>query len=182
MKSHITFILLILFIQIYANNLKNCTKNIPEYKTFIVKTNLSKEELEELLSKNVSNINEKSISQTKVQEIDKEEDNLKKTIERQNKEEAEEEKLIPPVEFIVKEMKDSNNNKGFITKEENKNIVPLYKKIFGNVYTYIALVFIIFIIIYLRKFLSKKKENFKRNKYNNFFDTDSNEYMLAKLE
>ena len=87
-----------------------------------------------------------------------------------------------PIEFVVKEMKDSNNNKGFIAKEENKNIVPLYKKIFGNAYTYIALVFIIFIIIYLRKFLSKKKENFKRNKYNNFFDTDSNEYMLAKLE
>ena len=75
MKSYITFIFLILFIQIYANNLKNCTNQMPEYKTFIVKTKLSREELEELLAKNRSNINDKIISENKVQEINETEMN-----------------------------------------------------------------------------------------------------------
>ena len=181
MKSYITFIFLILFIQIYANNLKNCTNQMPEYKTFIVKTKLSREELEELLSKNRTNINENIILENKVQEINETEDELTKTIERQIKEEAEEEALIPAVEFLVKEIKDSNNIKGFIVKEETKNTSPFYTKIFGSIYAYIALIFII-LLIYFRQFLFKEKENMKRNKYNNIFVTDSNEYMLVKLE
>ena len=118
MKSNIIFILLILFTKIFANNdSNNCTEQLREVKTFMVKTKLTKEELEELIVKNENlkgNENKNLKSENKVQELNNTNDILKETLERQIEEENEKEALTPMEEFIVKEMKNQNNMKANI--------------------------------------------------------------------
>ena len=193
MKSYPIFILLILFAEIFThNNQKNNTNHSQELKTFIVKTKLSKEELEELLSqsqtaflylraKEHKNKNEtlKSENQNFTVEAPKED------LEKQIEEELEKEALNPLEEFHVREMNNDKNNKAFIQKEENKIIVDsFYERKYGKSYAYLTLFIIVFLIIYFRGFLFKGKENIKKNKYKNLFESDANpnEYMLIKSE
>ena len=185
MKSNIIFILLILFTEIFANNdSNNCTEQLREVKTFMVKTKLTKEELEELIVKNEilkGNENKNLKSENKVQELNKTDDILKETLERQIEEENEKEALTPMEEFIVKEMKNQNNIKAFLSKKKTQSIDPFYEKKYGRFYAYLTLFSVIFLIIYFRGILFKGKENLKKRNYN-IFDNDSNEYMLVKSE
>ena len=184
MKSDIILCLLILFTQILANNdANNCTKESSEVKTFIVKTKLSKEELEELMSKSqTANGNENLITENTVQELNNTDDILKQALERQIEEENEKEALTPMEEFIVKEARDPNSIKKFIAKTKAQKIDPFYEKKYGRIHAYLTLFFVIFLIIYFREFLFKEKGNLKKNNFNNIFDSDSKEYMLAKSE
>ena len=185
MKSNIIFILLILFTKIFANNdSNNCTEQLREVKTFMVKTKLTKEELEELIVKNENlkgNENKNLKSENKVQELNNTNDILKETLERQIEEENEKEALTPMEEFIVKEMKNQNNIKAFLSKTKTQSIDPFYEKKYGRFYAYLTLFFVIFLIIYFRRILFKGKENLKKRNYN-IFESDSNEYMLVKSE
>ena len=187
MKSSIVFILLILFIESLAhNNPQNKTNNSSKYKTFLVKTKLTKEELEELLSKSETaflylrskNNNNQTIKEENI--VEEKTDSLEKQIE----EELEREALNPPEEFYVKETKEANTKKEFIQIKDNKPIDPLYEKKYGRIYAYLTLFFVIFLIIYFRESLFKPKEKVKKNNYKNLFDSNSNgyEYMLVKSE
>ena len=186
MKSSIILYLLISFTQILANNdANNCTKESSEVKTFIVKTKLSKGELEEFMSKSQTangNENKNLITENTVQELNNTDDILKQALERQIEEENEKEALTPMEEFIVKEAKDPNSIKKFIAKTKAQKIDPFYEKKYGRIHAYLTLFFVIFLIIYFREFLFKEKENLKKNNFNNIFDSDSKEYMLAKSE
>ena len=186
MKSNIIFILLILFTKIFANNdSNNCTEQLREVKTFMVKTKLTKEELEELIVKNENlkgNENKNLKSENKVQELNNTNDILKETLERQIEEENEKEALTPMEEFIVKEMKNQNNIKAFLSKTKAENINSFYEKKYGRIYAYLTLFFVIFLIIYFRESLFKQKENIKKKNYKSIFDSNNNgyEYMLFK--
>ena len=188
MKLSIQLILFILITQIFANNNPNNEINEhSELKTFIVKTRLTKEELEELLSKReTSKGNTKpeiiENSGNSIEEVNNTDKNVKETLEKQIEEEEEKEALKPMEEFHVKEMKDSNNVKAFISKTENPKIDPFYEKKYGRIYAYLTFLFVLFLIYYFRGILFKGKENIRRSKYNNIFESDSKEYMLVKSE
>ena len=181
MKSNIKLVLFILFTGIFAQNItSNETDQKNELKTFIVRTKLTKEELEELLSQSeVSKVkNDKSPkveSENNVKEINA-------TLQKQIEEEEKKEDLIPAEEFKVKEMKDSNNTKAFISKTETKKINSFYEKKYGRTYAYLILFLELFLIYYFRGFLFKGKENVKKNGYINIFENSQNEYMLVKSE
>ena len=185
MKSKITLILLILFSQISANNnTNNCTKQCSEVRTFIVKTKLTKEELEELIIKNENlkgKDNQNLKLENKVQQLNNTDAQLKAALEKEIEEENEKEALTPMEEFIVKEMKNQNNIKAFISKTKAENINSFYEKKYGRIYAYLTLFSVIFLIIYFRGIIFKGKENIKKRNYN-IFDSDSNEYMLVKSE
>ena len=185
MKSKITLILLILFYQISANNdTNNCTKQSSEVRTFMVKTKLTKEELEELIIKNENlkgKDNQNLKLENKVQQLNNTDTQLKAALEREIEEENEKEALTPMEEFIVKEMKNQNNIKAFISKTKAENINSFYEKKYGRIYAYLTLFSVIFLIIYFRGIIFKGKENIKKRNYN-IFDSDSNEYMLVKSE
>ena len=193
MKSSIVFILLILFIESLAhNNPQNKTNNSSKYKTFLVKTKLTKEELEELLSKSetaflylrsIHNNNQTIKEENKVNKeniVKEKTDSLEKQIE----EELEREALNPPEEFYVKETKEANTQKEFIQIKDKEPIDPLYEKKYGRIYAYLTFFFVIFLIIYFRESLFKQKENMKKKNYRNLFDSNTNvyEYMLVKSE
>ena len=190
MKSYTSFILIILFTEIFTHNTpKNNTNHSQELKTFIVKTKLTKEELQELLSQSQTaflylrskvhkNKNETKDTNETVEEPGE-------SLEKQIEEEIEKEALNPLEEFHIREMNNTQNNKAFIQKEESKIIVDsFYEKKYGKAYAYLTLFVIVFLIIYFRGYLFKGKENAKKNKYKNLFESDANpnEYMLIKSE
>ena len=187
------FILLILFIESLAHNTsKNKINDSSDYKTFLVKTKLTKEELEELLSKSetaflylrsIHNNNQTIKEENKVNKeniVKEKTDSLEKQIE----EELEREALNPPEEFYVKETKEANTQKEFIQIKDKEPIDPLYEKKYGRIYAYLTFFFVIFLIIYFRESLFKQKENMKKKNYRNLFDSNTNgyEYMLVKSE
>ena len=193
MKSSLIFILSILFIESLAHNsTKNHTNNTSEFKTFIVKTKLTKEELEELLAKSETAflyLRSKENKTHEIKEENKDEMNNiveEKTdsLEKQIEEEIEREALNPPEEFYVKEMNESKIKKEFIQINENKNVEPIKEKKSGRKYFYLIVFVVIFLIIYFRESLFKPKEKVKKNNYKNLFDSNSNgyEYMLVKSE
>ena len=94
-------------------------------------------------------------------------ENLEKQIEEQIKKEA----LNPLKDFHVKEMKDSNITKAFISKEEKVVIDSFYEEKYGRIYGFLILFSIIFAIFYFREFLFKKKEIMKKNPYSNLFES-----------
>ena len=165
MKSYITFIIIILISGILSNddNHKDDIYDSPEYsefRAFIVKTKLTKEELEELILKN------KKGNKAHIEEIK----NNDKTIS-------------PKEEVIQDEMKD-NNNKVFITKEEKSSENFFYEKKYGKKYAYLTLLIGIILIIYLKnKIFKEKTDNYLKNNNNNVFEyEDIKEYMLVKSE
>ena len=130
MKSYTTFLLLILLTEIFTHNTpKNNTNHSQELKTFIVKTKLSKEELQELLSQSqtaflyLRSKVHKNKNETKDENETVEEPG--ESLEKQIEEEIEKEALNPLEEFHIREMNNTknNNNKAFIQKEESKVIV-----------------------------------------------------------
>ena len=193
MKSKISIILLfIVFIQIHTHKTpKNNTK--PQYNTFLVKTQLSKEQLLTLLNQGNShpvNLIEKKNSNTaeeaeeknqtaEVQEVNTTEPN-DDTFEEQIEEEIKADALHPLDEFHVKETQNSEV-KSFISKPNTRFIDSLYEKKFGKIYAYLTLILFAFVLIYYKDNIFNQKIANKKGIYSNLFDYDSSkEYMLVK--
>jgi len=196
MKSKTCIILLfIVFIQIYTHKTPK-NETIPEYKTYRVKTQLTKEQLLTLLNqqhphqtnlkktensikveeaeenKNVNQVNE-------VQEINNTDAN-DDTLEEQIEDEIRADALHPLDEFHVKEAQNSEV-KSFVSKPNTRFIDSLYEKKFGKIYAYLTLILCVFVIIYYKDRLFNQKLANKKGNYSNLFDFDSSkEYMLVK--
>ena len=130
MKTYTILILYILFIEIFShNNTKDHTNHSSELKTFIVKTKLTKEELEELLAKSETAFLYLRSKENKTHEIKEENKNDMNNIveektdslEKQIEEEIEREALNPPEEFYVKEMNEDG------TSEKIKHLLSEYR-------------------------------------------------------
>ena len=181
MKFYILYITIFLafLITINSHNLKNST----EYKTFLVKTQLNKQELESLLQQGETqlvNLKKNKTyakkNKTKVQKVLNPtiatEDPLQKKIEQEIKEDA----LHPLHEFHV----NRTEVKTLVTKPNARFIDSLYEKRFGNFYGYLTLFMFIFVMIYNKDYIFNQK-NFGKNNYLNRFDyDDEREYILVK--
>ena len=190
MKNNIlSFTLFFLFIlQIFAHNApKNETKN--DYKTFLIKTQLSKEELLALLqqgeTENVNLKKNESIKEeneiksfAKLQEINntvQNNDTLQQQIEKEIKEDA----LHPLDEFHMK--LNTSEVKAFVAKPQNRFIDSLYEKKFSKIYGYLTLFLFAFVLFYFKDKIFSQKGGFSKDTYRSLFESDSvREYMLAE--
>ena len=184
-------ILFVLFLQILTHKgPKNNTNS--EYKTFLVKTQLTKEELISLLQhaeeqptnlmeNNATSENEKIEPGYTVEEVNKTLDD-DDTLEEQIEKEIQEDALHPLDEFHVKEVKTSEV-KSFVVKPEAKAFDSLYEKRFGKIYAYLTLIVFVFVFIYNKDSLFNKKRSQDKVNYRSLFDYDnSKEYMLVKTK
>ena len=175
-------------LQIFAHNApKNETKN--DYKTFLIKTQLSKEELLALLQqgetekvnlkKNESIKEENEIkSFAKLQEINntvQNNDTLQQQIETEIKEDA----LHPLDEFHLRQ--NASEVKAFVAKPQNRFIDSLYEKKFSKIYGYLTLFLFAFVLFYFKDKIFSQKGGFSKDTYRSLFESDSvREYMLAE--
>ena len=176
-----TFFITLLFLS-YCQNLKSGKqKNSTEYKTFLVKTNLNKEELQTLLKQGESEItnlkNNKTHNNTVViQEINS--TNLTDgTLQQRIEQEIKKDSLIPLHEFRLNQSEVTT----LVTKPKTRFMDSLYEKKFGKIYGYLTLFFFAFVMIYYKDIIfNQKKLNAKKPYFNNFEFFNEKEYMLVK--
>ena len=171
-------------------------------RSFLVKTKLTKEELETLLNQrevqttnlkkseqskkdeeNKVNLNNTNITNTStVEEVDEAyetDENLQKEIENEIMEDA----LKPLDEFHVKEVKTSEV-KSFVAKTDDITLLDfLYEKKFSKIYGYLSLLLVIFVFIYFKDIIINKKDYIEKRKFINYYDFDlSRESMIEKSD
>ena len=199
MKANLLDIIILplFFVQVFAHKTqKNETQS--EYRTFLVKTQLSKEQLKTLLCQGEcqkSNL-KKKVKQNKEENIEKkailnpsnivvevnktidEDDTLEKQIEDEIRADA----LHPLDEFYVNQ-NNLSEVQTLVVKTKTRFIDSLYEKKFGKVYAYLTLFLFVFIMIYYRKIIFNQKLNYSKATYRNIFEYEYdsiNEYMLDK--
>ena len=145
-----------LFMIINSHNLQSEKEQHPqnetELKTYLVKTKLTKEELETLLAEgstqlvNLKKAKKEKVHNVTVKEVtnatNRTEADLQKVIEQEIKEDA----LHPLHEFRV----DQNEVKTLVTKPNARFIDSLYEKRFGKFYAYLTLILFVFVMIYYK--------------------------------
>ena len=187
MKKNINIIILsILFLQIISHKTSHNNTN-SEYKTYLVKTQLTKQELETLLQSgqpqqvNLKENNSTLENEYSVEEVNDTLDN-DDTLEEQIEKEIQEDALHPLDEFHVKEIK-ASEVKSFVVKPQSKFMDSLYEKRFGKIYAYLTLLLFIFVMIYYKDIIFNQKNAKEKRNYQNLFDYDiSKEYMLVKTK
>ena len=163
-----------------CNNLQGEQNNSTEYKTYLVKTKLTKEELQTLLKQSETEvINLKKKNKTKKTEVEVEELNstnltdgsLQEKIEKEIQEDA----LHPIDEFHKNEVKT------LVTKPNPRFLDSLYEKRFGKFYAYLTLLLFVFVMIYYKdSIFNQKKMDLKKPYLNNCDNYNEKEYMLVK--
>jgi len=196
MNSYTLYITLFLglFITIYSHNLKSGNENeeqkASEYKTYLIKTQLTQKELETLiqqgeaqlvnLKKNKTQKHKEYNNTVIVKEVtnltnltNQTDDILQKKIEQEIKEDA----LHPLHEFKV----DQNEVKTLVAKPKTTFIDSLYEKRFGKIYAYLTIIlFIIVMISYKDVIFNQKVINSKKSYLNSYNYDGEKEYMLVK--
>ena len=184
-----TILLLFLLSSVYSHNLKTepekaeATTNPPEYKTFLVKTDLSKEELLALIQEEETKLlhfdkNKTHKNKTLIKEVINNstylnDTTLQKSIEKEIKKDA----LAPIHEFHVKK----NETTTLITKTNTRFIDSLYEKKFSKIYAYLTLFLFIFVMIYYKESIFGTKNVKMKNSYKDPFGYyNEKEYMLVK--
>ena len=196
MKSFIFVIFLLFITGILSNNNTHYeNKEHNTQNTFLVKTQLTKEQLQTLLQegetqlinlKKKKNKNKKennteqiiNYNKTIVEDGDNitTDEGLQKEIEDEIMDDA----LQPLDEYHVKEAKTSET-KTLIAKNDSKFIDSLYEKKFGKIYAYLTLIFFVFSLIYFNGLDKNKKNGYKNNNYVNYYEfISSNDYMVSK--
>ena len=174
-----TLFILFFITKVLSHNTHNTTIEANK-NTFLIKTNLTKEELESLL--------QEQEGQTKVINLKKNiyedgdnittEEGLNGEIEDEIRDDA----LIPMDAFHVKEVKTSETT-NFIVQKNNKFIDVLYERKFGKIYAYLTIAFFIFAMIYFNNLNGNKNADNKNGKFKNYYEFDDNrEYMLAEYD
>ena len=196
MNSYTLYITLFLglFITIYSHNLKSGNENeeqkASEYKTYLIKTQLTQKELETLiqqgeaqlvnLKKNKTQKHKEYNNTVIVKEVtnltnltNQTDEILQKKIEQEIKEDA----LHPLHEFKV----DQNEVKTLVAKPKTTFIDSLYEKRFGKIYAYLTIIlFIIVMISYKDVIFNQKVINSKKSYLNSYNYDGEKEYMLVK--
>ena len=167
MKVNI-IILSILIIQIFSHQGEK--NNTAEQRTFLVKTKLTKEQLETLLHQNVTQLVKKESSKKKENKTLDEDEILQKEIEDEIMEDA----LHPLDEFHIKEINPSNTTV-LVAKQKTNNrfIDSLYERRFGNIFGYITLLFFVLVLIYNQQMILNHKDVSQKNIYENYYYLDS---------
>ena len=170
-------ILLILIIQAFSYLGDN--NHTAELRTFLVKTKLTKEQMETLLHQNVTLLVKKQGSDKKENATLDDDDILQKEIEDEIMDDA----LHPLDEFHIKEIEPSNTTTLVAKQKTNTNtrfIDSLYEKRFGNLSGYLTLLFFIAVLLYNKEILFNHKD-VNQNDIYSFYNLDSNkEYMLVE--
>ena len=178
-----TLFILFFITKVLSHNTHNTTIEANKNKnknTFLIKTNLTKEELESLLQEHEGQTKVVNLKNNIYQDGDNitTEEGLNREIEDEIRDDA----LIPLDEFHVKEVKTSETT-NFIVQKNNKLIDTLYERKFGKIYAYLTIAFFIFAMIYFNNLNGNKNAGDKNGKFNNYIEFDDNrEYMLAEYD
>ena len=174
-----TLFILFFITKVLSHNTHNTTIEANK-NTFLIKTNLTKEELESLL--------QEQEGQTKVINLKKniyeDGDNIttEEGLNREIEDEIRDDALIPMDAFHVKEVKTSETT-NFIVQKNNKFIDVLYERKFGKIYAYLTIAFFIFAMVYFNNLNGNKNADDKNGKFKNYYEFDDNrEYMLAEYD
>ena len=196
MKSFL-FLIFLLFITgtLSHNNTQYEHKEKSTQNTFLVKTPLTKEQLQALLQEgetqliNLKKKKHKNKEENKTEEIiidnkTKVEDGDNITtdegLQREIEDEIMDDALNPLDEYHVKENKTSET-KTLISKNNSKFIDLLYEKKFGKIYAYLTMIFFVFTLFYFNNKNTNKKIGDKINNYANYYEfMSSNDYMISK--
>jgi len=178
-------LLFLLVLAVKSHNLNSQQSNSTEYKTFLVKTQLTKQELETLLqegetklvnlkkNKTKKHVNETTFVKEVVNSTNATIDPLQKKIEQEIKEDA----LHPLPEFHVKQ----NEVQTLVAKPNTRFIDSLYEKRFGRFYGFLTLFLFIFVLMYNKELIFNEKgsNGKKRYIYSSEYENER-EYMLVK--
>ena len=158
--------------------------NSTEYKTFLVKTKLTKEQLEQLLKEgeqetvNLKKTNKTDNNTVIIQDVNSTnvtDGSLEKKIEQEIREDA----LHPIDEFHV----NKNEVKTLVTTTtpNTRFIDSLYEKKFSKFWGYLTLILFFYVMIqYKDAIFNQKRINVKKPYINNFNYNNEKEYMLVK--
>ena len=182
-------LLIILLSSVYSNNLKKepvtteTPTNPPEYKTFLIKTDLSKEELKKLIQdeekrlihvdKNKTHKNKTTVKQLTYNSTNLNDSTLQKKIEKEIKKEG--------LAHVNEPHVHKNETTILVTKTNTRFIDSLYEKKFSKIYAYLTLFLFVFVMIYYKESLFNSKNMKMKNSYKDAFGYyNEKEYMLVK--
>ena len=187
MKVYIFLIISIFILGTLEQNLCETCHN--KTNTFLVKTKLSKEQLESLLKQDEvqlvnlggvpENIENQNNTKTKP---DGDDITTEEGLHREIQDEIRDDALLPLDEFKVKEIKQSETTK-LVARSDGRFIDLLYEKRFGKIYIYLTLIFFFFILIRFTNLKGNDKLQYKQAQYVNYYDFDfSKESMITKSD
>ena len=185
--NKISSIFILLLISCYSHNLKGSENktietNNPEYKTYLLKTQLTKEEIQTLIQEGEAQVNLRK-NQTHKNIIHIEEVNTttwkngtEKALQEQIEQQIKEEALHPVDEFHV----DKKEVQTLINTPQARFIDKLYEKKFSRFYAYLTLFLFIFVMAYYKDSIFNPKNNNTKKSYSYFDYVSEKEYMLVK--
>ena len=174
-----TLFILFFITKVLSHNTHNTTIEANK-NTFLIKTNLTKEELESLLQEHEGQT--KVVNLKKNISLDGDNITTEEGLNGEIEDEIRDDALIPMDAFHVKEVKTSETT-NFIVQKNNKFIDVLYERKFGKIYAYLTIAFFIFAMIYFNNLNGNKNADNKNGKFKNYYEFDDNrEYMLAEYD
>ena len=186
MKNIISLTIYIALITLcYSHNLQshNTTGNQEAYKTFLVKTKLSKKELETLLQEGEVQLvnlkkNKNHTNATLIQKINNTTNLTDATLEQKIEQEIKEDALHPIHEFHV----NPNEVTTLVTTKTGSGFINyIHEKRFGKFWAYVTLFLFVFLMMKNKDIiLSQKNINKKKSYINNYDYYNEKEYMLDK--
>ena len=193
MKNFLTLILILFITGTLSHNTQNENKESNTQNTFLIKTQLTKEQLKELLQEGETQLinlkKKKNKKEDKTEEIinnnnktkvDGDNITTEEGLQREIEDEIMDDALHPIDEFHVKKT-NTSETKTFIAKNDSKFIDLLYEKKFGKIYAYLTMIFFVFALIYFNNLNTNKKNGYKTNNYVNYYEfMSSNDYLVSK--
>ena len=190
MKLNLISNILLIFLlsSVYSHNLKTepekteTITNQPEYKAFLVKTDLSKEELLTLIQEEETKLlhldkNKTHKNKTFVKEVINNSTYLNDSTLQKTEKDIKKDSLAPVHEPHVH----NNETITLVTKTNTRFIDSLYEKKFGKIYAYLTLFLFVFVMIYYKESLFNTKNIKMKNAYKDAFGYyNEKEYMLVK--
>ena len=187
MKVYFFLIVSLFIIDSLCENAPNCCKT----NSFVVKTKLTKDQLQALLKqseikpinlkKNNKNITEFIEGQNNTEANPDEDNNYSEEDQHIDLDDGNlDDDIFPWDEFKVKEIKQSETTT-LISKTDKRFIDTFYEKRFGKIYAYLTFIFFIFVLIRFNNLKMNDKVQYNKVQYVNYYDFDfSKENMITK--